>query len=104
MQEPGDKRRLLNFVFSNCSWKGGELQAEYKQAFNLLAVTTATYQAAKAAGCQSNGLSENWLPVLEAFRTFCLDPNQPTHDVFKGLSDIYPISGRYPISSDLAEG
>jgi len=61
MQAPGEKRRLLNFVFSNCSWKGGELRAEYKQPFDLLAVTTATYQAKKAAGCQSTGLSENWL-------------------------------------------
>ena len=29
-QEPREKRRLLNFLVSNCSWKGGE--AEYSLA------------------------------------------------------------------------
>jgi site-specific DNA recombinase len=30
-QEPREKRRLLNFLLSNCSWKGGELTAVFRQ-------------------------------------------------------------------------
>ena len=40
-QEPREKRRLLNFVVSNCSWKGGELTVSLRQPFDLLADTTA---------------------------------------------------------------
>jgi site-specific DNA recombinase len=32
-----EKRRLLDFVFSNCSWKGGELSFELCQACDILA-------------------------------------------------------------------
>ena len=37
-QEPADKRRLLNFLLSNCFWKAGVLTAEYRQPFDLLAL------------------------------------------------------------------
>jgi hypothetical protein len=36
-QQPREKRRLLNFVVSNYSWKGGELTAVLRQPFDLLA-------------------------------------------------------------------
>ena len=38
-QEPRQKRRLLNFVLSNCSWEDGEVRV--RQPFDLLAETTA---------------------------------------------------------------
>ena len=40
-QEPREKRRLLQFVVSNCSWKGGELTFSLRQPFDLLADTNA---------------------------------------------------------------
>jgi hypothetical protein len=40
-QEPREKRRLLNFLVSNCSWKGGELTIVLRQPFDLLAETVA---------------------------------------------------------------
>jgi site-specific DNA recombinase len=40
-QAPGEKRKLLNFVLSNCTWKGGELTANYRQPFDVLAVAVA---------------------------------------------------------------
>ena len=40
-QEPREKRRLLNFVRSNCSWENGEVRATFRQPFDLLAETTA---------------------------------------------------------------
>jgi site-specific DNA recombinase len=61
-QEPREKRRLLNFLVSNCSWKGGELTATLHQPFDLLAETTLALEKRKAAGDITNGLSRIWLP------------------------------------------
>src|SRR4029077_4221943 len=42
-QEPREKRRLLSFVLSNCSWEDGEVVATFRQPFDMLAETaTAT--------------------------------------------------------------
>ena len=61
-QKPSEKRRLLDFVLSNCTWKGGELQATYRQPFDMLSVANTTHEREKAAGVGSNDLFENWLP------------------------------------------
>src|SRR6266403_1079512 len=37
MQEPREKRRLLNFVLSNCSWEDGEVVATFVCNSNLIA-------------------------------------------------------------------
>jgi hypothetical protein len=36
-QPAAEKRRLLDFVVSECSWKEGELEAVYRQPFVMLA-------------------------------------------------------------------
>ena len=61
-QEPREKRRLLNFLVSNCSWKDGELTATLRQPFDLLAETTLAVQEGKAVGSIANGPSQIWLP------------------------------------------
>jgi len=43
-QEMMEKRRLLNFVFSNSTWKDGTLIPNYRQSFSMLAVANASYQ------------------------------------------------------------
>jgi len=60
-QEPRDKRRLLNFVVSNCSWKGGELSVSLRQPFDLLADTTA--RAARVPASEGADLAKEaiWL-------------------------------------------
>jgi len=60
-QEPHEKRRLINFLLSNCTWEGGELQAVFRQPFDMVAVLNFTSEKQKAAGVASNGLFENWL-------------------------------------------
>jgi site-specific DNA recombinase len=35
-QEPREKRRRLNFVVSNSTWKDGSLTATFRQPFDLL--------------------------------------------------------------------
>ena len=37
-QPSQQKRKILNFVLSNCTWKGGELTAQYRKPFDLLVV------------------------------------------------------------------
>ena len=44
-QEPRQKRRLLNFLLSNCSWEDGEVVATFRQPFDLLAETTPSQPA-----------------------------------------------------------
>lgn len=65
-QEPAEKRRLLNFLLSNCVWKDGVLTANYRQPFDMLAL------ARQAAGDQvgesaaEKGSFENWLPGMDS--------------------------------------
>ena len=47
-QQPHEKRRLLNFVLSNSTWKNGELTSTFRQPFDLIAETTALVVAANA--------------------------------------------------------
>jgi site-specific DNA recombinase len=61
-QEPREKRRLLNFVVSNCTWKGGELVADLRQPFDLLAETTAIAAQAAAGNRPNLAKTEIWLP------------------------------------------
>jgi site-specific DNA recombinase len=61
-QEPREKRRLLNFLVSNCSWKNGELAASLRQPFDLLVETTAAATGATMDGQPNSVKSEIWLP------------------------------------------
>jgi site-specific DNA recombinase len=61
-QEPREKRRVLNFLVSNCSWKGGELSTVLRQPFDLLAGTTAFAAQAARDGRRNVTKSEIWLP------------------------------------------
>ena len=62
MQDSREKRRLLNFLVSNSSWREGELTVALRQPFDLIAETTAIAAKRKAAGDVSNDLSVIWLP------------------------------------------
>jgi site-specific DNA recombinase len=61
-QEPREKRRLINFVVSNSSWKGGELTVSLRQPFDLLAETAAVEAQAAREGRPDWTKSEIWLP------------------------------------------
>jgi site-specific DNA recombinase len=56
------KRKLLDFVLSNCTWKGGELTAKYRQPFDVLAVAVASEQQRVAGGMAETAQNEIWLP------------------------------------------
>lgn len=57
-QDVKEKRRILDFVFSNSTWKYGRLFPNYRKPFNLLAVTNSTYQKEKTALDIKDGLFE----------------------------------------------
>ena len=65
-QEPRQKRRLLNFVLSNCSWEDGEVVATFRQPFDLLAETTAIAAQSAAGGNANSAKSEIWLVNLDS--------------------------------------
>jgi len=60
-QEPREKRRLLNFVLSNCTWEDGEVVAIFRQPFDLLAETTVFAMRSAADYKGNSAKSEIWL-------------------------------------------
>ena len=60
-QEPREKRRLLDFVVSNCSWKEGQLTAVYRQPFDMLAETASA--AARVGSCSGTSA----MPLRRSF-------------------------------------
>jgi site-specific DNA recombinase len=65
-QEPREKRRLLNFVLSNCTWEDGEVVATFRQPFDMLAETTTS--AARVVHDETARSSKNeiWLPEQDS--------------------------------------
>jgi hypothetical protein len=63
-QEPAEKRRLLNFLLSNCVWKAGVLTAEYRQPFDILALAREAGGGDEVMSGTKKGQFENWLPSL----------------------------------------
>jgi len=60
-QPAREKRRLLNFVLSNCSWEDGEVVATFCQPFDLLSETTAMAARQKAGDGGISVKNEIWL-------------------------------------------
>jgi site-specific DNA recombinase len=60
-QEPREKRRLLNFLLSNCTWEDGKVVATLRQPFDMLAETVIKTSGEHAAGVPSAPVFENWL-------------------------------------------
>ena len=65
-QEPREKRRLLNFLLSNCSWKGGGLTAVFRQPFDMLIDTNSMRSQPHECVVPSGGNFEKWLPRLDS--------------------------------------
>ena len=56
------KRKILEFVCSNSTWKEGILTPEYRKPFNILEVANREYRKKKAISGVENGLCTVWLP------------------------------------------
>ena len=65
-QPAREKRRLLNFVLSNCTWEDGEVVATFQQPYDLLAETVAAAARKKAASGAKSAKIEIWLGDLDS--------------------------------------
>ena len=68
-QNSSEKRKLLNFVCSNSTWKDQTLTATFRQPFDLLALTNTTWQRKKAGGgtCRLEPiLCRDWKQLIAA--------------------------------------
>jgi len=75
MAQPAkEKRRLLNFLLSNCTWQQGTLTVEYKEPFDLLAETVAAAARVEAAEGAEMAQKQIWLPFVDDYRTRCIAP------------------------------
>ena len=61
-QEPGEKRRLLDFVLSNATWANGVLTPEFRQPFDLLPNAGTTTLSRTDAGSISADLHQGKHP------------------------------------------
>ena len=61
-QPASEKRRLLNFVVSNCSWANEELSVEFRQPFDMIADGAMAANEMKAAGAGSDDLHQSRYP------------------------------------------
>ena len=59
-QEAREKRKLLDFVLSNCTWKDGELTAKYRQPFDVLALAVAADRESGGGNGPETGDFDNW--------------------------------------------
>ena len=60
-QPAREKRRLLNFLLSNCTWEDGEVVATFCQPFDLLAETTVNDARSMAAANGNSSRNDIWL-------------------------------------------
>jgi site-specific DNA recombinase len=67
-QNMQEKRKILNFLLSNSTWKDVRLQPNYRQPFDMLSETNITYQKEKALFPKKKGLFEFWLPSTDSNR------------------------------------
>ncbi len=84
-----ERRRLLNYAFSNCTWKEGRLTVTFRQPFDILADTNLAYQNRKATNGSADGLSEIWLPLYDEFRTF-LNNSPEAEFLANSLAELVP--------------
>ncbi len=61
-QSAHEKRRLLNFLVSNCIWKDGLLTVQFKQPFDTLAEFISDLDSNESLESEKTGGFEKWLP------------------------------------------
>jgi site-specific DNA recombinase len=65
-QKPREKRRLLNFLLSNCTWEDGNVIAIFRQPFDLLAETAVGAADAAVGETTKSARIEIWLGDLDS--------------------------------------
>jgi len=84
-QDSREKRRLLNFLLLNCTWKNGEIEVTYRQPFDMIVQMHWEDEKKKAAHLPKSDLFDNWLPFVDSYRTICLAPTPEVRATFMGV-------------------
>jgi site-specific DNA recombinase len=63
---PREKRQLLNFVLSNCTWEDGEVVSTFRQPFDMLAETVTAAAHIGAGDGAESAKTEIWLGDLDS--------------------------------------
>jgi site-specific DNA recombinase len=91
-QEPREKRRLLNFLLSNCTWEDGEVVATFRQPFDLLAETNVSAAGAGAGQMASSVKTEIGSPGRTGTARVSWDCHAPSyHDAREAVIRPSPI-------------
>jgi hypothetical protein len=91
-QEPREKRRLLNFLLSNCTWEDGEVVATLRQPFDLLAETALAAARAAVDQTAKTAKTEIWLPFLDTYRTMCHAPEPALRRIFEDIRELHFVA------------
>lgn len=83
-----EKRRLINFVFSNSTWTNGKLIPNYRKPFDLLALSNMSYQKEKAVSPKKNGFFKIWLPFVNSYQNQLTAPSGDILATFGACRDI----------------
>jgi site-specific DNA recombinase len=67
-QTEREKRRIINFLYSNSIWKDGRLQPKYRQPFDMLVERNSVYHKKMAAFHTKNDHIDFWLPSTDSNR------------------------------------
>jgi site-specific DNA recombinase len=98
-----EKRRLLTFVLSNCTWKHGELTADYRQPFDLLAQVIDDTDPSQGGGNAATPINEKWSGRQDSN----LRPSAPKADALPGCATPRrrepSMAGRLPCVKDLPD-
>jgi hypothetical protein len=84
-QDPREKRRLLNFLLSNCTWEDGEVVATFRQPFAMLAKTAMAAAHFEADETAKSSKIEIWLPFLDTYRTLCIAPEPQFEQILEQI-------------------
>jgi site-specific DNA recombinase len=81
-QDAHEKRRLLNFLVSNCLWKDGVLTLKFKQPFDMLSAFIVDIRGQKMPESAKRGDFEKWLRRRDSKQNG--EKNQVVHSLLSG--------------------
>ncbi len=79
------RKRLLNFVLSNCTWKDAQLTANFRKPFDLLLECVTPQTSPKSGNGYYDAGKENWLRFAREFRTLCLAPDRALKEKLEAI-------------------
>ena len=61
-----EKREVLNFLYSNSTWKDGVLSANFRKPFSFLVLANDSYKNEQGTSHEKSALRSVWLPEQDS--------------------------------------